>query len=116
MFTQLAQLKNSSEMAQAIKAQTFYVVTIPLFSGYSIGNLEEALPAVFATLEEAAHENNDMISEFDQQVAQGVRDCDDEWGGEVMMAQWNSGDDMTLFTACGEHAITTRPWREMAGL
>ena len=40
----------------------------------------------------------------------------DEWDGEVLMAQWDGGDDMTLATACGEYLLTTRPWREMAGL
>ena len=116
MFDKLSLLDNSTEMSQAIRSKTFFVVAIPLISGYSIGAADESLPSVYATLEMAQKDNNEIAEEYAQQIVQGEREEDDEWDGEVMMAQWDGGDDMTLATACGEHLLTTRPWREMAGL
>lgn len=115
MFDKLALVDDSTEMTQAINAKTFYVVATPLVSGYSIGSMDSNLPAVYATLDEAIAENKDMTDSYASDIERGDRDEDDYWDGEVVMAHWDGGDNMTLATLCGEHLITTRAWREMAG-
>lgn len=107
--------KHVSEMRSAIDSGRFYVVAIPCLSGYSIGCIDDNAPALFASLDEANKENQDMIDEINDQIKDGERDEGDEWEGVVLSAVWDcKSDSIELYE--GDELVSDGCWREMSGL
>jgi hypothetical protein len=79
---------NVSEITQACKNNVFYVVAVPCISDTrSIGALDDDLPCLMATMQDALDENKDMIDSYREQIEEGERESDDEWEGEVFIAR-----------------------------
>ena len=116
IFTQLLeQADDKDAMLKAINAKKFWVEAIPCICGYSIGTFGGELPALYATKAEVEAEHQDMIETYQQQIADGERNPDDEWEGEVLEAHWDGESELMVLAIDGD-PINTESWRLMAGL
>jgi len=102
-------------MNKAIETGKFFVVAQPLVSdGYSIGNIEDQAPSLFATLEDAVEENDDMVSNYQDQIDDGEREPDDAWDAEVLECRWDGENDVELLR--DGKIIHSEDWESISGL
>ena len=113
------QLINSSEnpqsMKEAIQAGIFYVVAVKCSISYSIGCLDNDVPALYATKHAADKDNDEQIENYNQEIIEGDRDKLDEWEGRVLEARWNcESESMSLYDE--GQLICTDSWISLSGL
>ena len=94
-------------MQKACERNEFYVDAIPLFGGgYSVSSIDDAVPMLFATREEAQSEIDYMKGEYESQIADGARDVDDEYEAEVFRATISGDNEISLLPANKEDGDT----------
>lgn len=104
-LTEMAQTDNDQAMLNAIKTNTFYVIASnSVGNTIYIGCMDEYMPAVFSTLDEANSENEDIAKDYLEDIAAGERDEDDEWDGEVMRVSLVNDDEIAFYEVSGPHS------------
>lgn len=101
-------------MELAIEKGEYYAIAVPCAAGsYCIGNIEDEAPSLFATKESAELENEDVKSEFQDQVDAGDRT--DAWDGVVMACKWDGEGSIILLNDDGAE-LQRECWRSISGL
>ena len=104
--SQLMKIDNSHEMALAIERNLFFIEVFRLHNnGYSAGSIDDCVPALIATKEQALEELEEQKTRIQAEIAANERDADDEWEGEVVPCRFNEDgyiellfeNDMTPF-------------------
>jgi hypothetical protein len=88
------------DMQKACERNEFYVDAVPLFGGgYSIGAIDDTVPALLATREEAQLEIDYVKGEHKEQISEGIRDEDDEYEAELFRATISGDNEISLLPA-----------------
>lgn len=99
-----------SAMQKAIAEKLFWAVGIDtLCGGYSLGNagdgIGESTPCLYATKEEAAAELKEDQERYAEESAEGDRDDDDEFEGELVAVRWDGGDTLEIWSENNDYLI-----------
>lgn len=94
--------EHSSEILAAIKIGVFYVVATPVGNSYCIGTLDQNIPGLIPTREEAQKELDELNQWQEEAVLEGERDEDDDIQAEIFKARWDSRGTICLY-ALEEH-------------
>ena len=113
--TLLNSANKKEDMAKAIEKGSFYVVALPCLSGYSIGCMDDDVPALFGTKSEAEAENNDMCELYETQIKNAERDPDDSWEGDVFEARWDCVSQNMAFYV-DDSFLYQGDWKDLSGL
>jgi len=85
-------------MKKALKDNLFWAVGIDtLCGGYSLGGSSmqgyENIPCLYATRDEAQAEIQEEQDRYAEEIADGDRDDDDEYEGELVAVHWDGVSD-----------------------
>ncbi len=88
---------HSIEVQAAIESGIFYVVATSYHSGLCIGTLENNVPALLPTREEAEADLVDWYNWQKGAVANNERTDEDIMHAELLKAKWDGGDSISLY-------------------
>lgn len=112
----LIEIDSSKEMLEAIKSGIYFVEVTPCISGYCMGSLDEGVPALMATKEEAEAENKEMTEAYQQQIDEGTREAGDVWQGEVLTCHWDGVSEDMIFIDEKNNLVNQESWKSMMGI
>ena len=117
----LANTNDDADMQQATRNNLFYVVASPggISTTYYIGTMNDSLPYLMATREEAQADNMELIEDYQIDIANGEREDDDEWEGEVLKARLVNDDEIAFFELedeVYEHPLAISTIKDVCGL
>lgn len=124
---------NDPDVVRACENGEFYVVGIDCLNGVmSVGCSEDPdgndMPNLYCKREDAFNEVQEEIDRYTEEIAEGERDEDDEYEGQLLAVKW---DGQSKIMAVYDETIIANPpeegswrstpmyegdWRSMAGL
>ena len=112
-------MDNDGSFTRAVETGFFYAVAINTLCGYSLGSTEFnglTLPNLFATREQAQADIDDDMAMYAEQQADGERDDDDEFEGELVAVLWQGGESLTIIDADDNFVISETTVQAVTGL
>jgi hypothetical protein len=99
------EFKNSANINACIEKGEFYTIVTPANIGFVVGSLEtesgQLIPSIFESKEDAEVENKRLVDDYNDQMAQGIREQGDVWAGEVRIIQWDGSDEVKVLSVHG---------------
>lgn len=83
---------NSPQIFKAIAMNMFYVVATPVGNTVCIGSIDDNVPALLPTLDEAQADLKDLLDYHLESIADGDIDEDEECDAEILKAGWDGGE------------------------
>lgn len=83
---------DSAQIRKAIAMNMFYVVATPVGNSVCIGSMDDNVPALLPTLDEAQADLKDLQDYHLESIADGDVDQDEECDAEIFKASWDGGE------------------------
>lgn len=93
---------NSPQIFKAIAMNMFYVVATPVGNTVCIGRIDDNVPALLPTLDEAQADLKDLLDYHLESFADGDIDEDEECDAHILKATWNGSELIHFYTPDGD--------------